>query len=694
MQRRSISISTIRRAAMCGAAFCFILWTGVGYTQTEMVPESASVSFLSGSVDVDLTPDDRREDFQAAELGMKLLPGTLIRTGQKALCEITMPDGSTVKISSGTVFQITRSDVDSETGKRSQWFDLLFGKVRAKVQKFIAPDSEFEIVSGTALAGVRGTDFAVTYDGVSSRVLVFEGSVDLGSLTESFEPVVLSGGQMSALPAGGVPEPPVVIPADTLQDWQSEADMFPPSGEQKAASTPETSTPEAEEKPVKQGGLSRFLSLNALVGMITVDDQVYERWVFTPELRFGKLSAGLYLPAVFTPDVGLFAFSDWQNRDQWDFSDGSDGFNDFITKFSYLQWAQPGDPFYARIGGIDELFLGHGFIVDDYSNTLFFPEKITVGLRLDLDSEKGGIQAMVGDFSRFQLVGGRMYLRPLGRELPVSLGVTGVTDRPKPDSAVWGGFAADRRQLPRIFVFGVDADLPVLRLESSSMNLYVDAAKLGYSYQEVPGGLTSYVDPGSLEFVKGAGTAFGLAGKIASRFGYRAEYRYIVNYYEPELIGYFWENRRLTYFQELYDLIVAQNDPAFDDSTTAGVFLEGSVSFLTKLEVGLGYESYKKSASASSAPEPVKKGMLFLRMGEGLIPRLHGSLTYRRADELETVLEQPFDENTALDAHVVYQFSPMIGLSLLVNRTYEYDDKAGVYDAVDLIGISTVFTFF
>jgi hypothetical protein len=230
MQRRSISISTIRRAAMCGAAFCFILWTGVGYTQTEMVPESASVSFLSGSVDVDLTPDDRREDFQAAELGMKLLPGTLIRTGQKALCEITMPDGSTVKISSGTVFQITRSDVDSETGKRSQWFDLLFGKVRAKVQKFIAPDSEFEIVSGTALAGVRGTDFAVTYDGVSSRVLVFEGSVDLGSLTESFEPVVLSGGQMSALPAGGVPEPPVVIPADTLQDWQSEADMFPPVG--------------------------------------------------------------------------------------------------------------------------------------------------------------------------------------------------------------------------------------------------------------------------------------------------------------------------------------------------------------------------------------------------------------------------------------------------------------------------------
>ena len=681
----------------------FILSSGFLFAQEEMVEEPAYISFLAGNVDVDVTPDNNQEDFQVAELDMELGAGALIRTGRKALCEITMPDGSTIKISSGSVFQITLSEIDRNTGKKANRFNLLFGRVRAKVQKFTTTDSEFGIVSGTALAGVRGTEFGVLYDGIESSVLVFEGLVNLGSVTESFEPVLISAGQMSLLPEGGLPEPAMDIPQDVFQDWQTEADKFAAeAGEKIEEAVEQVEKEEVAEKA--KGGLHKFLQLNAYVGTITIDNQVYERWVFTPEARFGKLSAGLYLPAIFLPDVGLFGFKEWQNRDEWDFKDLGDGFHDFLIKFYYIQWAQMGDPLYVKVGGIDDFFLGHGFIVDNYSNMLYFPEEITVGMQLNIDADKGGIETMIADFSKIQLVGGRLYFRPAGRDFPLAIGLTGVYDRPKPESPLWDGtdpetgtsvtYATSKDELPNLLFFGADVELPVLSLDMLSMKLYADAAKSAYIYKEVPSGISSWVDAGSFDFIKGLGTAFGLSGKVIGKVKYRGEYRYIINYYEPGLINYLWENERLTYFQRLYNIIEEQNQSSYEDTTTAGILLEGSVSLLKKLEVGLGYENYKRVTSATEEPEPVKKGKLFLVVNEGLIPRTHGSFSYRRQEELENVLDEPFDENTVLDANVVYRLAPLVSLSFSYNRTFQRNEDTGDLDPIDAFGITTIFTFF
>jgi len=669
----------------------FILSAGFLYAQEDMQEEPAYISFLSGNVDVDLTPDNNVEDFQVAELDMELGTGALVRTGRKALCEITMPDGSTVKISSGSVFQITKSQISKDTGKKSHKFSLLFGRVRAKVQKFTTTDSEFEIVSGTALAGVRGTDYGVVYDGIKSSVFVFDGFVHLGSVTQAFEPVLLGAGQMSFVPKGGIPEPVIDIPPDIIEDWQSEASKFTTEAVEKV----EEAVEEVEKEEVTEkakGGLKEFLRLNAYVGSITIGDQVYERWVFTPEVRFGKLSAGLYLPAIFAPDDGLFG--DWQNHDEWDFEDFGDGIHDFIIKFYYVQWAQMGDPLYIKVGSIDDFFLGHGFIVDNYSNMLYFPEEITVGLQLNVDGDKGGIETMVADFSQLQLFGGRLYFRPLGRGFPFAIGATGVYDRPKPDNVIWGAYAVSERELPHLLFFGADMELPVLSMDILSIKLYADLAKIAYIYQDVPVSITSYVDPGSFNFVKGLGTAIGVSGGVAKFLKYRAEYRYILNYYEPGLINYLWENRRLTYFQELQDLIIQQENASYEDTNTAGILLKGSASILKKLEVGLGYESYKRVASATAEPEPVKKGELFVNVNEGLIPKVYGSFSYRRTDNLDTVFEDPFDENTVLDANVVYRLAPIVSLSFSYNGTFRLDDETGTYERIDSFGVTTIFTFF
>ena len=134
----------------------------------DMAEEPACISYLSGNVDVDITPENEVGDFVPAELDMDLNPGTVIRTGSDAVCEVTLPDESTIKISNGAVFKIDEVLINKKTGKKSEKFTLLFGKMKAQVKKLTTSDSQFTVASGTALAGVRGTAFGVDFDGIKS----------------------------------------------------------------------------------------------------------------------------------------------------------------------------------------------------------------------------------------------------------------------------------------------------------------------------------------------------------------------------------------------------------------------------------------------------------------------------------------------------------------------------------------------
>jgi len=689
--RRIIVVLTIAVFSGVVAAFA---------QENENLPgQPAYISYLAGNVDVDITPENEIEDFEIAELEMELPAGTIIRTGKKALCEIILADSSTVKISSSSVFRLDEQLYNADSGKKKERFSLIFGRVRAKVQKLLTSDSIFEIKSGTALAGVRGTSFGIQYDGAVVKVLTFEGSVTLSSAENAFEPIVIEQGQMSAVLPDGIPEPVTTIPEDVLNDWQTELDKFTTETAKAETTQPAVSQPKpAEKKGKKEGGISKFLSLNAYIGTVTIGNSVYARWVFTPELSVGKLGVGLFLPAIFSPDVGLFGFDEWENHDEWDFTDLEDGIHDLLIKFFYIRWGYPGDPLYVKVGGIDDFNLGHGFIVDNYTNIPYFPEELATGMQLNIDRDKWGLESMISDFSRLELYGMRLYLRPAGEKFPLAFGVTAVHDRPDPSRDFWpvgplGELTQSGDQLPHIFVFGADSQLPILNLDMFALKLYMDAAKVGYSYKELPQALqaTDYVKEGNIEFLKGLGTAAGLTGRITKIFQYRFEYRYIFDYYEPGLINSLWENRRLVYQQELLDLIFAQNDPGYEKSRSSGFFLSGGVNLFQKLEFGLGYENYEKNAGSSS--ETIQKGNAYVNVNRGLIPKVFGSLSYDRNAQLENVFNEPFDENTVLKAEVYYELAPGFAFSGNLKRTFRYNDETGENEPIDSFGISTVFMF-
>jgi hypothetical protein len=236
------------------------------------------------------------------------------------------------------------------------------------------------------------------------------------------------------------------------------------------------------------------------------------------------------------------------------------------------------------------------------------------------------------------------------------------------------------------------------------MKLYADGAKLFYIYPDVPPSLTAYgVKPGALEYVKGFGTGFGLIGQIAKIFNYRVEYRFIRNYYEPGMIDLLWENRRLEYQQELMNLIIAQDLSNFEDTNSAGFLIEGSAILFEKVEFGLGYENYNKMVVTQdevtdeitgTTTDRVHAGDMYVSVYQGVIPRVHGTLSYNRNDNLDTLFSEPLQEDTVLKAVVVIELTRIIGMQVSYNRTYQYNDVSGDYDSIDSFGITTVFTFF
>jgi hypothetical protein len=113
---------------------------------------------------------------------------------------------------------------------------------------------------------------------------------------------------------------------------------------------------------------------------------------------------------------------------------------------------------------------------------------------------------------------------------------------------------------------------------------------------------------------------------------------------------------------------------------------------LKKLELGLGFESYRRWTDTGT--EPVKSANLTVALDEGLVPRVSANLSYDRTDNLENVFEEPFDESTLLSALLSYSLGPGVALSGCYNRAYAYDDRTGVFEPVDSFAVSTAFKFY
>lgn len=164
---------------------------------------------------------------------------------------------------------------------------------------------------------------------------------------------------------------------------------------------------------------------SASMGSVTVRESQLYRLSLRPEIPLGKLAVAF--------DIELFIGEDgdFQSRG-WSFDTTAETFDTFLRKIYYVRYGMPGDPVFVRVGALDRVTLGYGFIMDRYRNTLQYPGVKNTGVRFQLEGLGGGnfgLEGLISNLQDLEQGGALVGLRAFNRPLPkLEVGLTFVVD--------------------------------------------------------------------------------------------------------------------------------------------------------------------------------------------------------------------------------------------------------------------------
>lgn len=198
------------------------LWTFPLLSQGAVV--CGSFSHVEG--DVTFQIKDKGEGWESAELGGKICPGATVATTSSGRASIKFPGGEELHISPKSQLLIAAMESDAAQKKKKALMNLLNGKVRANIPpgSYKSSSTQFRIKSETAVAGVRGTQFVMSYSAQSRRseVVTLRGAVEVGRPAgRGFgytNPVLVRPGQKTTATPQAPPAPPVDLPADEFKN--------------------------------------------------------------------------------------------------------------------------------------------------------------------------------------------------------------------------------------------------------------------------------------------------------------------------------------------------------------------------------------------------------------------------------------------------------------------------------------------
>ena len=133
-----------------------------------------------------------------------------------------MMDNNEINVSPESNVEIQNYESKPEENKKDVLLNVLYGKVRAKVeQKYDGKTSKFQVKTPSAVAGVRGTDFMTSYspETKNSSVVTFHGAVEFGTPGPGGSiknAVSVTPGKMASSAGGAAPSAPAAVPKDQL----------------------------------------------------------------------------------------------------------------------------------------------------------------------------------------------------------------------------------------------------------------------------------------------------------------------------------------------------------------------------------------------------------------------------------------------------------------------------------------------
>ncbi|WP_319477523.1 hypothetical protein [Marispirochaeta aestuarii] len=381
----------------------------------------------------------------------------------------------------------------------------------------------------------------------------------------------------------------------------------------------ETESPDSE--PSFDFGLG--IDLGAVSFQEDGESVAYQRLVLKPDFSYGKLGLGLWIPLHFR-----FTDSGGEIREEdWVLDDDENVLEKYLPIFSYVRYGQKGDDFYAKLGSIEDGTLGNGFIMGGYANTQFLPDTRIIGLSLDLDGglfgfPYVGLETFVGNLALADVIGARIYARPLaGISLPLlpelQLGTTFAADR-IPDAQY--DFISGEPDM--VQMFGVDLRQPILDKPTVSLAAFGDLVFQDEAY----GGMV------------------GAGGRLIQYILYGAQLRFLGENFVPV----YFDGQYDLYREEKYAVYNGDIDiPAYAGwyGSLGFSFLQDTVVFLTSVEGGFGEPDQDIEYPQVNAS---------LSIGEGLLPGIYFDLSYNKR-YIKGLDDFSRPENTVLGADLNYK---------------------------------------
>jgi len=152
---------------------CHLLWLA-GVSPAQMRPSQASIIYLKGKAEVQRSGE---RAWRPAELQMTVHPGDKLSTEAGAELEIRLDDGSVLKMKDKGLLEIDAMEKQAKPLTTITSLKLGLGRLLGCVRKLSSRESRFDISTPTAVAGVRGTVFAVFAEDDSTGLDVLQGQV-------------------------------------------------------------------------------------------------------------------------------------------------------------------------------------------------------------------------------------------------------------------------------------------------------------------------------------------------------------------------------------------------------------------------------------------------------------------------------------------------------------------------------------
>lgn len=376
------------------------------------------------------------------------------------------------------------------------------------------------------------------------------------------------------------------------------------------------------------------------LGMATIDDESYLAINLSPELSLGKLGMGLNINLLYNTDNGAIRSVDWDESYDW------------ARLIRYIRYGRKNDNFYTRVGALDAARIGHGFIMNYYTNQASFDER-KLGLALDYDFGIGGFETVTSNLGRSEIFGGRLFVRPLRPLLSIpiikdiAIGATLVSDV-DPDKR--------RDTGDELTEYGFDVEVPLLKMPMFDSYAYYDYAKIN--------------DYGSGSAVGAQADLTVIAG-IAEASA-RLERRWLGDKFLPSYFDAFYEIER---YSPQEDESIFRKDEALALITDEvhGVFGE---------LVGHVFNTLHLVGNFQRLDDIKNSGILHLAAEiPDAVPKIAAHATYdRRGIEKASDLIK-LDDDSVARVGIGYKIKPYLLLYMDYIYSFKFDEEANKYKA-------------